>query len=215
MKDTDHEGREGQRRFWKEGNFWSEARRISGSLLGREIEIRVLLEEENNTWKDIQGGEDNLKEDSKCSLRFGTMEFRVDEKLKVFWETKQNKSALTPHIKEFGFSLENDGKWLEEHKKESDINSLVFYKRSDGKWKERLKRTVRSTRKVVKRIWSSPVQTESLCEATVTTEDKEMCTSLCALKGRERGAYWLGEWTWSKRVEFFVCFASFRVIIIF
>lgn len=77
---------------------------------------------------------------------------------------------------------------MEEHKKESDINRLVFYKRSGGKWKERLQRTVRGAGKVAKRLWGSPVQTESLCEAIVTTEDKEMWTSLCALKGRERGA---------------------------
>lgn len=84
----------------------------------------------------------------------------------------------------------------------------MFYKRSGGKWKERLKRTIRGAGKVVKRLWDSPVQTESLCEAIVTTEDMEMWTSLCALKGRERG---LG----LRRVEFFVCFASFRAIIIF
>lgn len=113
--------------------------------------------------------------------------FRVEEKLKVVWETELNRSAHIPHMKEFGFSLENDGEWLEERKKESDINRLVFYKRSGRKWKERVKETVRGAGKVAKRLWGSPVQTENLCEAIVTTEDKEMWTSLCILKGRERG----------------------------
>lgn len=36
------------------------------------MEIRVLLEEESDMCKDVQGGEDNLEEDSKCSLRFRT-----------------------------------------------------------------------------------------------------------------------------------------------
>lgn len=134
-----------------------------------------------------------------AALDSGHLVFRVEEKLKVVWETKLNRSAHIPHMKEFGFSLENDGEWLEERKKESDINRLVFYKRSGGKWKERLKRTIRGAGKVVKRLWDSPVQTESLCEAIVTTEDMEMWTSLCALKGRERGA-------WSKKGWIFCLF---------